>query len=298
MRETQQDLEVIAVLENRSRAARLPSQFATQRAMLALISSFPPPPAAASPAARRRAAAARPPAAVLATFACTRRTRWATAAEVELSEPQRRYLFSVMRATAGDTLSVFNGADGEWRVRIEALDKKRGVLRAEELQRAQPADAPSPSLYFAVLKGARLPALVAKATELGVGALQPVVTRHCAARDLNAARLNLVAIEAAEQCGRLTVPTVREPVALPKCWPAGTPKRLCLCATSAATARRPLEPSARRRARRSTTRGRFSPEEFEALDALAAARRVSLGANILRAETAALAALAVVACGR
>ena len=118
------------------------------------------------------------------------------AAEVELSEPQRRYLFSVMRATAGDTLSAFNGADGEWRVRIEALDKKRGVLRAEELQRAQPADAPSPSLYFAVLKGARLPALVEKATELGVGELQPVVTRHCAARDLNAARLNLVAIEA------------------------------------------------------------------------------------------------------
>ena len=222
------------------------------------------------------------------------------AAEVELSEPQRRYLFSVMRATAGDRLLAFNGADGEWRVRIEALDKKRGVLRAEELQRAQPADAPSPSLYFAVLKGARLPALVEKATELGVGELQPVVTRHCAARDLNAARLNLVAIEAAEQCGRLTVPTVREPVALPKMlagWDAETPLFVCDERRDGAppfgTVGAP--PGA---AILVGPEGGFSPEEFEALDALAAARRVSLGANILRAETAALAALAVVACGR
>ena len=156
-----------------------------------------------------------------------------------------------MRATAGDYLSAFNGADGEWRVRIEALDKKRGVLRAEELQRAQPADAPSPSLYFAVLKGARLPALVEKATELGVGELQPVVTRHCAARDLNAARLNLVAIEAAEQCGDRADGV--EPVALPKML-AGWDADASLCDERGRRAA--LEPSARRRARSWWARGR------------------------------------------
>ena len=176
-----------------------------------------------------------------------------------------------MRATAGDTLSVFNGADGEWRVRIEALDKKRGVLRAEELQRAQP-DAPSPSLYFAVLKGARLPALVEKATELGVGELQPVVTRHCAARDLNGAAES----RGDRGCRAVRAAHRRRFASLSrclKCWPAGTPKRRSLCATSAATARRPW--NRRRAAGRAILvgpEGGFSPEEFEALDALAAAR--------------------------
>ena len=121
-----------------------------------------------------------------------------------------------------------------------------------------------------------------------------------AARDLNAARLNLVAIEAAEQCGRLTVPTVREPVALPKMlagWDAETPLFVC------DERRDGAPPFGTVGAPPGATilvgpEGGFSPEEFEALDALAAARRVSLGANILRAETAALAALAVVACGK
>jgi 16S rRNA (uracil1498-N3)-methyltransferase len=128
-------------------------------------------------------------------------------ASARLSPPdgQRHYLFSVMRAREGDRVALFNGIDGEWEAEIVRLNRKGCEFAVRGCLRPQPAPAPAPTLLFGVLKGARLPSLVEKAVELGVGELVPVLTTHCHARALNVQRLQAVATEAAEQCGRLDV---------------------------------------------------------------------------------------------
>ena len=219
-----------------------------------------------------------------------------------LSDGQRHYLFSVMRAKVGGKVALFNGEDGEWSAAIEALDKRRCELRVLEQLREQPADVPSePTLLFGVLKGARLPTLVEKAVELGVGSLRPVVTQHCAARTLNVARLQSIATEAAEQSRRLTVPDVSEPEPLEAALAAWDPSRpLCVCDERGDAP--PLSWLATRGVLGDSPavlvgpEGGFSPDEFEQLEAMACVTPVSLGPNTLRAETAALAACAILAC--
>ena len=224
---------------------------------------------------------------------------------LSLSEDQRRYLSTVMRFKVGDQLNVFNGRDGEWKAAVDAMDKKSCSLHVIEQTRGQPLSAPGPTLMFGVLKGARLPTLVEKATELGVGSLVPVVCQHCATRNLNVPKLAKVAIEASEQSRRLTVPTIAEPEALGKTLASWDPARpLLLC-----DERGGATPLASFLADGHTVNGvalesaglligpegGFAPEEFAILDELAFVHCVSLGANTLRAETAALAACAVLA---
>ena len=226
-------------------------------------------------------------------------------AVVGLSAAQRRYLGTVMRLQVGDSVNVFNGRDGEWRAQIHQLDRKHCELRMESLLRQQPSSSTSgrPALIFAVLKGARLPTLIEKATELGVADLQPCLTDRCVARDLNCDRLMGIAAEAAEQCGRLSVPTVHPPrplAELLQTWPERGLGSLCACDE------RGEAPSLARMAYSTGgaqigglligPEGGFSPREFALMDDADWVRPVSLGDNILRAETAAIAALAVLAC--
>ena len=225
---------------------------------------------------------------------------------VAVADDQRHKLGNVLRLRQGDVVTLFNGVDGDWSARIEMIDRRACELRCDTQLRPQPSSTAvlAPTLLFGVLKAARLPTLVEKATELGVAELQPVITQHCHARDLNLAKLASAAAGAAEQCGRLTVPRVRDPIplldavaALERRMPA---RPLCVCDERGGAP--PLSSFATRAAAPDGVdvligpEGGFSDDEFAALDAHALTTGVGLGPNILRAETAALAALAVLAC--
>jgi 16S rRNA (uracil1498-N3)-methyltransferase len=214
------------------------------------------------------------------------------------------YLMHVLRRGEGDPLLLFNGRDGEYRGRIAEATKRR--LTLEALQQARPQDAvPDLWLCFAPLKKDAVDFLVEKATELGVGRLQPVMTAHTALGRVNRERLAAVATEAAEQCGRLTVPAVAEAVPLETLrttWPAR--RRLLVCAeaglaTPIATALAGAQAELTTDVRSAHTwailcgpEGGFQEDELDRLRKLHFVTPVGLGPRILRAETAALAALA------
>eukprot|EP00964_Phaeocystis_antarctica_P141954 scaffold107083_cov75-Phaeocystis_antarctica.AAC.3 len=163
------------------------------------------------------------------------------AAQLVLPDKQRHYLSSVMRVKPGDTVALFNGADGEWSASVDRLDKRQGVLCVRSLLRPQPTDTSgAPVLAFALIKNARLPALIEKATELGVAELQPLITQHCASRDVKLERLQAIACSLVEKSALAR--------GCPGPRPAEWPQRL-----------RPLLCAPRRRRRRSkAARGRTS----------------------------------------
>jgi len=224
----------------------------------------------------------------------------AAGAAVALDEKQAHYLRAVMRLAPGDEVLVFNGRDGEWRARIDQLGKKAGALAVVERTRAQETG-PDLWLLFAPAKRGS-PELVARAaTELGVSALQPVTTRRTVVGRLNTDRLRANAIEAAEQCGRLDVPAVLKPMALDALladWPAE--RRLMLCDETGGGAPVADALSAAERPAAHATpwavlvgpEGGFDPSELDALGKRPIVTSVGLGPRILRAETAAIAALA------
>ena len=244
---------------------------------------------------------------------------------------QSRYLTQVMRLKTGDSLLVFNGRDGEWRCVISEILKKGVVLRAEEQVRPQ-AMGPDVDLLIAVVKKSALEFAVEKATELGARRVKLVVTQRTQVQHVRMDRLDAIAIEAAEQTGRLDVPMIDAPVKLADLldgWEAG--RRLMFCdETGGAPVTGALSPppggegdhpkdgggvSGRAHwtdpstASRSPSpvgggdagpwailigpEGGFSPEERERLRALPLTTAVSLGPRILRADTAAVAALTV-----
>ena len=216
---------------------------------------------------------------------------------------QSRYLTQVMRLKLGDSLLVFNGVDGEWRCVIAEVLKKGVVLRAEEPVRPQ-AMGPDVQLLIAVVKKSALEFAVEKATELGARRIGLVVTQRTQTQHVRMDRLDAIAIEAAEQTGRLDVPVVDGPVKLGELldgWEAG--RRLMFCdETGGAPAFTALNSSGWSPSPDGggTTEpwavligpeGGFSPEERARLRALPFATAVSLGPRILRADTAAIAAL-------
>ena len=163
----------------------------------------------------------------------------AAGAAVECTSAQANYLGNVMRLGVGDRLLVFNGRDGEWLARLAMAKKGRCVLAADEQTRAQ-GGGPDIHYLFAPLKKARLDYMVQKATEMGAALLQPVITRRTIAERVNSERMRANAIEAAEQCGILRLPEVREPERLGsvlKDWPQG---RLLVFADEAAPIASPL----------------------------------------------------------
>ncbi len=216
---------------------------------------------------------------------------------VALSPEQVHRLRTVLRLGPGDVVALFNGRDGEWRARINALGRSTGTVTAEERLRAQ-ADDGDLWLVFAPIKRARLDVLVEKATELGVSALLPVITAHTAVERLNPARLHAITREAAEQSERLTLPELRPAGPLAACLAAWPPeRRLILCDETGAAA-----PIAAALAALSPgplavlvgPEGGFAESELDALRKLPFVCPVGLGPRVLRSDTAALAGLAVV----
>lgn len=211
---------------------------------------------------------------------------------VAASEGQANYLFNVMRLRPGDAVALFNGRDGEWRAEVEVAGKRAGVLRPVA-QVAPQRDPPDLWLVFAPVKKARTDFIVEKAVELGVARIVPVQTRFTNSERLRADKQMAHAIEAAEQCGATHVPEVAEMVALDRLladWPAG--RRILWADESRAGAAATLAGAAPGPwAILIGPEGGFSDEERRRLRAHPAVTPVSLGPRILRAETAALAAI-------
>lgn len=217
-------------------------------------------------------------------------------ASIEATRNQTHYLTTVLRLGAGAEILVFNGRDGEWKGRLAFPSKKKVLLEPVEQTRAQP---PSPDLIylFAPLKVGRLDYMVQKAVEMGAGVIQPVLTQHTQMRHLKIERLEANAIEAAEQCGVLAVPTVREAVQLERIiegWPRD--RRLFFCDEGART-HNPLpalkSAAEERFALLVGPEGGFSDEERRLLHRHPQVTPIPLGPRILRADTAAVAGLAV-----
>ena len=215
-------------------------------------------------------------------------------APVSLDTSQAHYLRRVMRRAPGDRIRLFNGRDGEWSATIESLASGGAVARADARLAAQ-APAPELGLLFAPLKATPTRFVIEKATELGAGLLQPVLTRRCRAGRVNVDRLRAHATEAAEQCGRLEVPQIMSPRPLDRVlsdWPPE--RRLLVCDPEAA---RPVGAALAGGGNASWSiligpEGGFAPEERRLLAAHPAAVPARLGPRTLRAETAAAAALA------
>ena len=210
---------------------------------------------------------------------------------VELDAGQANYLGNVMRLGEGAELLVFDGQSGEWLARIAEAGRKRMALTVERRTR-QPEAIPDVWLAFAPVKRSQTDWLVEKATELGAARLIPVVTQRTIAERVKLERLEAIAIEAAEQCGRTRLPVVEEPVPLPKLLDAPPGDRTLYFADegggeAAATAFKPGAATIL-----TGPEGGFTDEERAAIRAARNAVPVSHGPRILRAETAGLAALA------
>ncbi len=214
---------------------------------------------------------------------------------IGLSAAQAHYLRNVMRLRAGAQVALFNGRDGEWLGRVDGIGKGWCSLSIGAQMRPQRAEADI-WLVFAPLKRARLDFMAQHATELGVSALWPVFTRHTAVARVNRDRLHANAIEAAEQSTRLTVPEVFDPVPLDQAiaeWPAE--RRLFVCDESGAAvpaAEIFASQAAGPAAMLCGPEGGFAASELDGLRKLPFVTAVGLGPRVLRAETAAIAALA------
>jgi 16S rRNA (uracil1498-N3)-methyltransferase len=212
-------------------------------------------------------------------------------AAVELDAAQANYLGNVLRMGVGAELLLFDGISGEWLARIAEARKKSMTLIAEQRTR-EPEPIPDVWLAFAPVKRQAIDWLVEKATELGAARLIPTITQRTVAERVKLERLEAIAIEAAEQCGRTMLPDVAEPLSLKTLLDRRDPARTLYFADEgggepAADAFKPgpalilVGPE-----------GGFTDDEREAIRAAPGAIPVSLGPRILRAETAALAALA------
>lgn len=218
-------------------------------------------------------------------------------AALDCTPSQVNYLGNVLRLGVGAELLVFNGHDGEWLAEITAAKRNAIALTAREQVRPQ-ADGPDLHYLFAPLKKARLDYMVQKATELGAAALRPVMTRRTNAERVNIERMRANAVEAAEQCGILRLPEVFEPEKLSDVIRGWQPDRALIFADEAALVASPLE------ALKSVPHGPlalligpeggFDPDERQMLRRLPFVHAVSLGPRVMRADTAAVAALALI----
>ncbi len=228
--------------------------------------------------------------------------------EIELAPEQSHYLEHVMRLKPGTPIKIFNGLDGEWLATIDHLRKKKGTVTAERQLRDQIVER-GPILAFAPIKKQRLDFLIEKSVEMGVGSLQPIVTAHGITDKVRLDRLQAQVIEAAEQCERLSVPEIAPPVKLLD-WLADWPENRHLLFCDETGSGSPIgEVLSQLLAKGAGSaidndnvvnhaivigpEGGFSADEIERIRKQPFATPVSLGPRILRAETAAIAALSV-----
>ena len=212
---------------------------------------------------------------------------------LEPSPAQCHYLLTVMRRRDGDAVALFNGRDGEWLAQVEMVERRRCRLSIERQSRPQRAE-PGPALLFAPLKRFRQEFLIEKATELGVATLAPVLCRRSVVDRTNRNRLVSIAIEAAEQCGRLTLPEVDQALPLTERL-AARANGHCLFVGDETGSGQPVADAFDEHGLGDLLigpEGGFDPEELVELREHDRVVPISLGPRTLRAETAALAALA------
>lgn len=221
-------------------------------------------------------------------------------AAVKLEQNQGHYLRNVLRLKAGDQVLVFNGKDGEWRATLSDGGRRGGALSVNECVRAQTA-AGDLHYLFAPLKHERLDYMVQKAVELGASRLAPMLTQHVQMKRVNLDRMRANAIEAAEQCGILNIPEIAEPVTFDRMVASQQNDRLLVFCDEDAEVTDPVAALQARRAGKSGPlavlvgpEGGFSDDERAALLRLPNVVRLALGPRILRADTAAVAALTLV----
>jgi 16S rRNA (uracil1498-N3)-methyltransferase len=234
-------------------------------------------------------------------------------AEIAMAKPQANYLTNVLRLKPGQRVLAFNGKDGEWATALAGEGKRVTLKLAEQIRpQTEPCDL---HYLFAPIKHERLDYMVQKATEMGVSRLQPVLTQHTQVQRVNVERMRANAIEAAEQCGVLCLPDVAEPMTLARALAARKPDRLLVFCDEDADVKDPLKALADAREAPSAMlpltmagartgpqpialligpEGGFSEDERRKLVDLPNIVRLSLGPRILRADTAAVAALALV----
>ncbi len=217
-------------------------------------------------------------------------------ADFALPQEQGHYLVHVLRLVSGDAVALFNGREGEFLSYITTVTKKVVHVRVERsISGVEPP--PDIDYLFAPLKHARTDYMVQKATELGARRLRPVITQRTIAERVNLDRMKANAIEAAEQCNLIFVPEVLEPLPLMKVLASWDPQRRLIYCDETASVANPVE------ALKDITppaavlvgpEGGFTPEEREYLKSLPFVTAISLGPRIMRADTVAIAALAVV----
>ena len=221
--------------------------------------------------------------------------------EFELGRPQSNYLMSVLRMRPGDRILLFNGRDGEWLAEIRDGSKRSAGLLVLEQTRSQESG-PDIDYCFAPLKHARLDYMVQKAVEMGAGRLIPVATKRTQVARVNLARMRANAIEAAEQCGILAIPEVVPETSLPSYLAQRAPDRLLVFCDEEAEVADPISALREAKAKFENApalalligpEGGFDPAEREALIGAANVLPISLGPRILRADTAAVAGLAL-----
>ncbi|WP_256807047.1 MULTISPECIES: 16S rRNA (uracil(1498)-N(3))-methyltransferase [unclassified Bradyrhizobium] len=219
-------------------------------------------------------------------------------ARVALDRDQSNYLGNVLRLAAGAEVLAFNGRDGEWQAAIEGRKRPDGlvILQQTRLQDRLPDIA----YVFAPLKHARLDYMVQKAIEMGAATLQPVLTRFTQASRVNTERMRANVVEAAEQCGILSIATVAEPVPLERYLSQRAEGRLLIFCDEAAEVQNPIQSLQGPRESRQGIdvligpEGGFAEEERALLLRQPKILRLALGPRIMRADTAAVAALALV----
>jgi 16S rRNA (uracil1498-N3)-methyltransferase len=221
-------------------------------------------------------------------------------ARIALDASQANYLGNVLRLEAGDSVLVFNGRDGEWRGELGSAGKRSLALTIAERTRPQ-TGALDLHYLFAPLKHARLDYMVQKAVEMGASRLQPILTRHAQVARINLERMQANAVEAAEQCGILTLPEIGAPLGFDAMIAQRDPARLLVFCDEDAEVQDPVAALAQAGTGRAGgiavligPEGGFAAEERAALLKLPNTVRLALGPRILRADTAAVAALALV----
>jgi 16S rRNA (uracil1498-N3)-methyltransferase len=218
-------------------------------------------------------------------------------AVIEPSQAQAHYLIHVLRLKAGDAILVFNSRDGEWRASLRDVSRKTCKLVSDEQTRAQP-DWPDLDFLFAPLKQARLDYMVQKAVEMGAGRLIPVKTQFTQIARINADRMRANAVEAAEQCGILNLPDIAPLKPLGQVLDGWNPTRRLIFCDEAAEVDDPVTAlrgiPAGPLAVLIGPEGGFSITERAQLLNVSPITVISLGPRILRADTAAVAALAII----
>lgn len=211
---------------------------------------------------------------------------------VSLNEKQHHYLYHVMRLQEGEDVLIFNGQDGEWKARVSVLNKKQGILLAQEQTRQQEDEKPLNAwLCFAPIKKDCMDMVLEKATELGVDHLVPVITQRTVVSKISTDKMSLKLIEAAEQCERLSVPKIEEACSLDD-FLSSFPKDRTLFFLNERGEGETLLPPERPIAFLVGPEGGFTPSEVQKISSCSFSKSIHLGRRILRAETASIAILA------